>query len=329
MSRLALLLVATCGCDAFFGLEHQDPTVQLCGPYGVPVPVVFSGAALAGAYDLSLDATATHGLVRVGSGPNPTIIPIVQMPDQSYAEDPTRAGNLAMLRNTGLYQGHITSSVNHLIGGTAMQMGTLDPNIAADMFAAVLPTNSSAYQIQHLAFTKKAPPGWRLAENTTVDGPTDVSVFPGNELELTTNSVNLFTRYLSVVRVDAQKTRTVDVDQMFPNTALWIPEQVNHVSVADRINSLHVVQQAVLAFGSLPGATMLTHPLTLVYTATIVGGDSTPRIYASPKTAEGYGIGKQVSIAIEDGEFLEPWVTVDCSSLWFRRDATVYRADAM
>jgi hypothetical protein len=317
------LLVATSGCNALFGIDTVESQVVACGPYGAPTPVSFG--AITGAYDLSLDATGAHGLVLIKTNPptaNPQLLPILQMPDLSYAEDKTREPGLSALRTAGLASGHITGSVNHQV-----LTGMLDPTVQADMFAATLA--GSVYVVQH--FADKTPMGWTGAESMIVDGAPDQSVYPGNELELTTQVATQFTRYLSVVRVDADLNRTVDVDVRLPDASAWTIEVIDRVPVTNTISPVHSVQQAVLAFGALPGATQISHPLVLVYnaTSTIDKTDTSPQLYVSAKTANGYPVGKPIDVDFEPGSYLEPWVNVDCTTLWFRRDDVIYRADAL
>jgi hypothetical protein len=306
-----------------FGLDAQDYHPVACGPYGVPVPVVFTGA-VAGARDASFDEAGVHGLVVVGT--NATILPVIQTAPDTFALDPARMGGLTALQTTGnLRTAHITAAPNHLIPS-----GLLDPKIAADMFGAVRPTAGNDLEVDHFNFST-ATKVWSFAEGTTVDAVQDVSVYPGNELELATDAPTLFTRYLCVVRVDAALTHTVDVDQRLPADANWHLQKVGTDPATLAINGVHSVQQAVIALGTLPTATVEAHPLTLIYSAVPLGAPAgTPaHLFVSAHTANGFPVGTQVGVEIEDGELVEPWVNTSCTILWFRRGDTVYRADSL
>ena len=321
--RLAMLLAMTCGCNAVFSIDVVDAVPRSCGPYHAPVALTFT--AIASPTDLSLETDGVHGLVRASVGTTTQILPIIQTAPDTFAVDATRMKNLATLQggNNPILGAHVASVPNHTIPN-----GLVDPNNLGDLFAEVR-TISTDSEVEHYHFSKTI--GWVLAETRPVDSSPTETIAPGNELEINAGTATSFTRYLTVIRVDDDsQVHSVDLDQLLPGDQTWQVVVVSHIPVTAQINSVHSVTRAVIASGTLVGDTAVTHPLTLVYSATLLSSPGgTTQIYASAKTASGFPIGTPVAIAAAPGEMLEPWVNNDCTNLWFRQGDTVYRASSL
>jgi hypothetical protein len=89
------------GCDYVVGIDELgSASPSACGPYGVPVPVVFD-AALAGAHDFSVADDGLSGAVVIDSDNIPSTKPITPGGTLGWALDPAFTGSSTLDRLRG------------------------------------------------------------------------------------------------------------------------------------------------------------------------------------------------------------------------------------
>lgn len=319
MFRNVALLLLT-GCNVVFGLEEQEATPGVCGPYLQPTEVAFTDVT--GATDFSVDATGTHALVKASyKGANPRYLAVVATGADTFAYDPVFDKGLPALQQVALpiYAAHINGTPNHLIAD-----GSVDPAALADMFVAARTTsgNLGAYH-----YTLRAASGWTPAE-PAVDAPADQDVIPFDDLEEMSGVATLFARRLVVVRVDPNSAaRTLDLDIRNPGDPNWRAQTAGgNLPIAAAINAQHSVEQAVLALGTDGDQS----PLVLLYSAAPATAPSQPpTLYLSRGATTGFPLGESVSVGMVTGEMREPWTTPTCKQLWFRSGSTIYHAQSL
>jgi hypothetical protein len=289
LSRVAVLLVAASGCDLVFDPEERP--ISVCGPYGDPVPLAFA-PELGQVTGFSVDATGTRAFVHAKK------LTTVKLVDGVWVEDAMRVANLDQVANS-----------DHILEGRIAPTG--------DLFAAIAPPDKARYRIYHY---KLAVAGWQLVEEVTPLSSSE-STFPGGEFEIAANQqMTAFSRQVPVIHETDNLDRSVAIAVSDPPNLPFREVAIDGRLSTAEINDVHAPSQASLAGGP-------NGRLVMLYAATHVGEHTGSRIYLSEKKNNAFAVGVRVFEAEHAGEeVLEPWLSPDCATLYFRRTPSVDQA---
>lgn len=291
MVRLAVLLVALGGCDVVFMLEEKFPPVA-CGKYGDITKVSFD-PALSPVTEFSINGDGTRGFVQATHAGRTGVTPVKNV-DGTWVHDPMFEANLGQLQSS-----------------QRLRFGRI--SFRNELFAAQL-LDSGYFAAWHYAFNGT----WALANNFPVAIEPTRSTFPGGELELDTPAdPSRSLDQIVIIDLDDDARTSISIAAKQPAGMAFEKIYAGAKLSTFPINEVHEPTQGALVRG--PNGL-----LVLAYAARRkdkVTGEpiGSSDIYMSEKDGDVFPVGIPVEKINTNADELEPWVSEDCQSLFFRR----------
>lgn len=186
-----------------------------------------------------------------------------------------------------------------------------------DLFVGFFPEGTSATQVRQY---RLGPNGWtRRNPNVTKISESDLTV-PGGVV-VDSSDPNVVFRHVPVLHTPASGRRFVSVLRQIQANPVdideWIEVTNEGRNAANAINEGHEhVEQAAMAKGP-------NGELVIAYEAS-EGGDS--KLFLGEKDDEEFPRGVILDELDEPGSEVEPFLSPDCQTLYFRRDEAIFRA---
>lgn len=288
---LVAVILAAGGCDRVFGLVRET-TTQLCGPYGTPEPVLFSGPLLAaGVHDFSVDATGQIGMAwaNIGSG----------------STAPWRGPHAIELDANGVWVqdlAHDQPVLDSLDGG----------HIQADGLAigwTDVPRGATLREYTFSTVANRWAPGVDQIESALT-----TSAHVGNVI---VSDDGILRHLVEILIPDrAPFENTVQIYERLATMPWKLTAQANPFRLDETLN--------------VTGAVLTKAHDRIVYTG-MVGDEMEARIFAGKRVRDQFELGGELEIMDVDSPvgFSEPWINADCTTLYFRRDEVTWQTTRM
>ena len=301
---VALLFVA--GCQLAYPVQPAGAP-SACGSFRVEAEELFDG--LDDVSEFSVAAGGTEGFVKaVRTGDTQPVLHAIAKTGDTWRIDAVRSGGAVPLS--------VLQSQRGLRAGRA--------SAAGDLFGAVIDLEAPTVfsRVIHYQFSNQGN-GWGQHAPAPTESIAEDSTVPGGAIDVP-QPVGVIRqvpvlhypergeRFLSVlVQLDDDDEDTLDD---------WTELLDDGVLATDAINATHEdIDQASLAIGP-NGAVVMAYAAT-------DGGQS--RLFLAEKDGDQFPRGVQLDELDGDGDEVEPFVSPDCKTLWFRRGRSIYRASAL
>ena len=288
---LALLWI---GCDQALGLEREVPPA-VCGPFAEPtlVPV---HPELVDAHDFSVDSSGLRGMI--------------------YAMFPRTGGRLtgvhAIKLEGGMWRGDTArdnGAINSLDGG----------HIAEDNAAVgwIVKEGQDLPEVREYTFST-VNSMWGQGSSGVVDPLQGQTSTAGNLIVLPYGTSTI--RFMvTILMSDTLATpNTMRIFQLAPTRPTW--------ELTPQADPLKTSRAKVN-----PSAGVMTADHGALVYAAKVGSSMISRLFASARERDEFAHGPELRIdGVEsDADLTEPWISADCSVLYFRRDGATWMATAV
>jgi len=289
------LLVAT-GCDLVFTLEAPPP-VSACGTYRDVEQLAF-GPDLEDVTDFSVDDTGMTGFVMARSPiVNRQRITAIQRVDGVWVRDPTREANLEVLTNLD-----------------KVTFGRIAPN--GEAFLANRSQAEDDFRVFRYILNTN---GWGSREQVS---PTNTleSTFAGGEIEINDGfGPDRFFRHIPILHASEQGERFLSIASSEPLAVEWFEPLDEGRLITEEINERHEVTMAALALGP-------SNDLVMAYAALPEGATAGSQLFLTEKDGKRYPVGALLDELDEPGDEVEPFLSRDCSKLFYRRGDAIFMA---
>jgi hypothetical protein len=294
--RVVAVLLVLSGCDIVLQISPVEVIPPVCGPFGVPTPVLFAQRLLDGqVHDFSVDGTGTIGAAYVKLGGISKLTMLAKTGDV-WDVDPI-AG-----RNVGLEdrQGHVNLN------------GELDVAIVTMPGAGVY-----HYIFGGTQWQQDTSPG-----NSVLDVDSMYELLPGNEIDVFDPAINEVNYKRAVITkhpasgVGKNVLMIVFREAPFNSAHLWTEDRAR----MQPLNNVATVS---------PSQGVLTEDMTkLVYAAKTEASATSDLFVAEQSTDRTFDAGQYLdSLNTPDHDEDEPWIDATCSTIWFRRDGVTLMAN--
>jgi hypothetical protein len=301
-------LLAVAGCQLAFPEDPDEPP-SACGSFRVEAEEQFDG--LEDTVEFSVHAAAMTGFVKAKqAGENLTLIYPIKLVDGRWQIDDMRIPVGAAVRLD------VLQMEEGLIAGRASPQGDLF-GARVDLMAA-----SVFSQVVHYQLSPNGN-GWGQHPPAPTSLIAQDSTVPGGAAELPQQFGVI--RQVPVLHFpDAGKhfvsvlTQLDDANDM--TTDPWVELLDDGVLATEPINAAHAdIEQAAMALGP-------NGKIVIAYEARD-GGES--RLFLTEKDGEQFPVGVHLDEIDGDGSEVEPFLSPDCQTLWFRRGGSIFRAVAV
>jgi hypothetical protein len=296
-------LLAVAGCQLAYPEQPAAPP-SACGSFRIEAEEVFEG--LDEVSEFSVAASGNEGFVKaVRTGDTQPFLHAIAKIGDTWRIDAVRSGGAVPLS--------VLQSQNGLRAGRASPAG--------DLFGAVIDLQAPTVfsQVIHYQFSD-AGNGWGPHAPAPTELIAEDSTIPGGAIEVPQQFGVI--RQVPVLHYPEQGERflsvLVQLDDDNENTLDgWTELLDDGVLATDAVNATHEdIDQASLAIGP-NGA------IVMAYQATD-GGQS--RLFLGEKAGEQFPRGVHLDEIDGEGNEVEPFLSPDCKTLWFRRGRSILRA---
>jgi hypothetical protein len=293
--RVAVPLLLASGCDLVFALEPPG-AVAVCGPYQEIGPQSFED--LVEVTDFSVDRTGNTGFVMSKRNGDVRLTPIVQTAENTWSIDLERMFNVDVLHDE---QG--------------VRIGRTSP--AGDLFASQFAQEVGDLRVfrYELSRTNNVWAAEPLPVSPTVSADTMIA---GGAVEINDGfGPDRFFRHVPILHETETLDRFVSIATSDPDARFdWFEATADGQLVTDAINRTQEVTQASLALGP-------NNKVVMAYAA--IEGESS-MLFLSEKIKARFPVGARLDELDGPGEEREPFLSEDCSTIYFRRGDAIIKA---
>ena len=295
MLRAVAVVLVLVGCDQVWQL-HRDIPASACGFYDDLHRVNFDGLGN-DVTDLSVDGTGLRGFVQGTTSTRTGLIP-VKLDGGSWIPDSRFEANLGQLgTNEFVHFGRISYT--------------------GDLFASQRSQTTGLYSVYQYRFMNSM---WVLANNFAVAMSTGQTTYAGSELE-TMQTFGLSAQVPIIHEPNTAEPPYVGMAERPPNVTTWTEAVSGGRLSTFAINEVHEVTHAVIGRGP-------NDKIVLLYAARPKRSTESSDLFLSEKEGAFFPVGIPLEAVNTSDDELEPWISEDCHTLYFRRGDTIMSAEA-